>query len=55
MDDRKRQGKSTEDVGLVSKVKPLKCPKLWTLWKTWPYTLHGKWSLLKSVKVLKFI
>ena len=29
MDDRKRQGKSTENVDLVS--------KLWALWKTWPY------------------
>ena len=46
MDDKKRQGKSTENVGLVSKVEPLKTNKLWALWKTWPYNyklLEVRW------------
>ena len=39
MDDRKGQGKSTENVGVVSRA--FKAYKLWALWKTWPYSY--KW------------
>ena len=46
-DDRKRQGKSTENVGLVNKVEPLKPISWGTLWKTWPYNyklLEVRWK-----------
>ena len=46
MDDRKRQSKSTENIGFVSKVEPLKPKTLWALWKTWPYNyklLEVRW------------
>ena len=47
MDDRKRQVKSTENVGLVSRFgRAFKTNKLWALWKTWPYNyklLEVRW------------
>ena len=47
MSSKKRQGKSTENVGLVSKLeRAFKANKLWTLWKTWPYNyklLENRW------------
>ena len=45
MDDRKRKGKSTEKVGLVSKVQPLKSIS-GALWKTCPFSyklLEVRW------------
>ena len=62
-DDRKRQGKSTEDVGWVSKVEPLKCPKLWTLWEnlaiytTWKmvFTKISKGALIYMTTVVSLI